>query len=123
MKNAIRLSALLLLISPGIFAATPAKNGTTKDEITVQSRNKDLVVDLSIQKESKGKSYVTFYDNDNNEIMTDYLPSNTSITKGYNLSDLGFGNYTMAITSNNQVIKKQLNIFEEYGKKTYVFLQ
>ncbi|AMR32751.1 hypothetical protein A0256_15630 [Mucilaginibacter sp. PAMC 26640] len=123
MKNSIKLTALFLLVSSGIFAATPARTETPKDEITLQSSAKDLVIDLSIQKETKGRSYVTFFDNENNELMTDYLSNNLSVNKNYNLSQLRYGTYTIAVTSNKQVVKKQVNVFEEYGKKTFVFLQ
>lgn len=123
MKNSIKLTAFLLLLSTGLFAAIPVKTEPVKDEISVQASAKELVIDLSIRKESAGKSRVTFYDNDNNVLMTDYLPSKTSLSKGYNLSRLNYGTYTIAVTSNNQVVTKQVNIFEEYGKKTYIFLQ
>lgn len=123
MKKAIRLSALLLLVSTGLFAATPAKNDPIEDQITVQSSTKQMLVGLNIQKETNGKSFVTFYDSKNHEIMRDYLSSKKSTEKAYNLSELDLGDYTMAITSNDQIVKKQLHVFEEYGKKTYVFLQ
>lgn len=124
MKNSIKLSALLLLVSTGVFAATPSKNtDPVQDEITVQGSSKELVVGVSIQKETTGRAYVKFYDNESNEVMTDYLPNNQSVEKGYNLSELPYGNYTMAVTSNNKVITKHLNVYKEAGKKTYVFLQ
>jgi hypothetical protein len=122
MKNAIKLSALLLLVSSSIFAAT-TKAATTKDDISVQSSAKPLVVGIAIQKEATSKSYVTFYDNANNEIMTDYLSGKQSVEKNYNLSQLDLGTYTMAITSNNQVVKKQIQVYEEFGEKTFVILQ
>nr|WP_294947972.1 hypothetical protein [uncultured Mucilaginibacter sp.] len=122
MKNAIKLSALLLLVSSSIFAAT-TKAATTKDDISVQSSAKPLVVGIAIQKEATSKSYVTFYDNANNEIMTDYLSGKQSVEKNYNLSQLDLGTYTMAVTSNNQVVKKQIQVYEEFGEKTFVILQ
>lgn len=122
MKKAIKLSALLLLVSTSIFAAT-GKVKPAQDEVTVQSAAKPMVVAISIQKESVGKSYVTFFDADSNELMTDYLPAKDSVAKNYNLSELAPGTYTMAVTSNNQVVKKQLTVFEEYGVKTFMFLQ
>ncbi|MEO7212327.1 hypothetical protein [Mucilaginibacter sp.] len=121
MKNSIKLATLLLLVSTSVFAATPAK--TKQDEITVQASAKNLVVGVTIQKETSGRAYVKFYDSDNNEVMTDYLPSKESIEKGYNLSQLPYGNYTMAVTSNNKVVTKQLSVYKEFGEKTFVFLQ
>ncbi len=70
-----------------------------------------------------GRAYVRFYDSENNEVMTDYLSSKESVEKGYNLSELPLGTYTMAVTSNNKVVTKQLSVYKEFGKKTYVFLQ
>ncbi|TFF37324.1 hypothetical protein [Mucilaginibacter psychrotolerans] len=122
MKKAIKLSALLLLVSTSIFAAT-GKVKATQDVVTVQSAAKPMVVAINIQKESAGKSYVTFFDADSNELMTDYLTGKESAAKNYDLSELPFGTYTMAVTSNNQVVKKQLTVFEEYGVKTFMLLQ
>ncbi|RWY50235.1 hypothetical protein [Mucilaginibacter gilvus] len=123
MKNSIKLAALLLLVSTSVFAATPAKTETAQDEITVQASSKNLVIGVSIQKATTGRAYVKFYDKDNNEVMTDYLSSKQSTEKGYNLSQLPFGTYTMAVTSNNKVVTKQLSVYNEFGQKTYVFLQ
>lgn len=123
MKNSIKLVALLLLASTSVFAATPAKTAASQDEISVQASAKDLVVGVSIQKETTGRAYVRFYDSENNEVMTDYLSSKESVEKGYNLSELPLGTYTMAVTSNNKVVTKQLSVYKEFGKKTYVFLQ
>ncbi|RFZ84835.1 hypothetical protein DYU05_04300 [Mucilaginibacter terrenus] len=123
MKNSIKLTALLLLASTGLFAATTVKADPIQDEITVAASARNLVVDLKIAKETTGKTYVTFYDDKNSELMRDYLSAKHSVAKAYNLSDLEPGNYTMAVTSNNQVVTKQLNVFMEFGKKTYVFLQ
>ena len=122
MKKAIKLSAILLLVSTSIFAGT-SKSAILKDEISVQSVAKPLVVGIAIQKETAGKTYVTFYDNANNEIMTDYLSGKQSVEKNYNLSQLDLGTYTMAITSNNRVVKKQIKVYEEFGEKTFVILQ
>jgi hypothetical protein len=123
MKNSIKLAALLLLASTSVFAAAPAKTTAAQDEITVQASAKNMVVGVTIQKETTGRAYVKFYDNDSNEVMTDYLPGTESIEKGYNLSELPLGTYTMAVTSNKKVITKQIHVYKEFGQKTYVFLQ
>ncbi|OOQ61894.1 hypothetical protein [Mucilaginibacter pedocola] len=124
MKNSIKLAALLMLATTGVFAATPAKTTEpAKDEITVQSSAKNLLVGVSIQKETAGRAYVTFYDNNHNQVMTDFLPKNASVEKVYNLAELPYGTYTMAVASNKQVITKQIQVYKEFGKKTYVFLQ
>ena len=121
MKTAIRLSALLLLVSSSIFASTPAKTDPIEDQITIQTSTKLMLVGLNIQKETTGKAFVTFYDSKNHEIMRDYLSSKKSSERAYNISELETGDYTMAISSNDQLINKKLHVFEEYGKKTYFF--
>jgi len=123
MKTAIKLSALLLLVSTGLFAATPVKAEAPKDEITLQQSSKDMSVGLIIEKEEAGKSFVKFYDKAGSELFVNYLPTKQSSTTVYNIADLDLGDYTMQITSNEQVVTKQLHIYEEYGKKAYIFLQ
>ncbi|MES2109452.1 MAG: hypothetical protein V4577_11920 [Bacteroidota bacterium] len=116
MKTSIKLTALLLLASVGVFAATPAKS--TKADvpavtISTLASNKGVAV-----KAADAKSLVMIYDQDKNVLRKDVLASNAS--KGYILNKLENGDYTMEVTANNQTVKKNIHVYEEDGAKTFI---
>ncbi|HEY9197371.1 MAG TPA: hypothetical protein VIM77_13940 [Mucilaginibacter sp.] len=120
MKNSIKLSALFLLLSAGIFASTAAN---AKDIITVSALKKQQGVAVNVAKANTGKTVVRIYDNDNHLILKDFLPNKTEVSKGYILSNLDNGDYTLEVTSNNEVVKKTLHIYDEDQKKTFFIVE
>ncbi|TSD67903.1 hypothetical protein FFF34_011095 [Inquilinus sp. KBS0705] len=124
MKNSIKLSALLLLLSTGLFAATPAKAATADDgipTITVQALRNAVGFGVSILTDAKATVIIT--DNENHVLLLDKLPKKSVVQKAYNLSELDNGDYAVTIKSNDQTVTKQLRVYDEYGQKAYVFLQ
>ncbi|WP_183556612.1 hypothetical protein [Mucilaginibacter sp. SP1R1] len=126
MKNSIKLSALFFLLSTGIFAATSANAKDhpikTKDVITFGALQKDRGVSVNILKANGGKSYVMVYDQDKNMLLKDFLPKGTVVNKGYVLTDLDNGDYTIEVTSNNEVVKKVVHVYDEDRRKTFFFV-
>ncbi|WP_184545920.1 hypothetical protein [Mucilaginibacter sp. FT3.2] len=126
MKNSIRLSALFLLLSAGIFAATSASaKGHTekiKDVITVSSLKHERGVAVFISKGQAGKAYVTISDQANNVLMEDFLPNKAEISKGYVLTSLDNGDYTFEITSNDEVVTKTVHVYDENHRKMFFFV-
>jgi len=120
MKKSIKLSALFLLLSAGIFASTAAN---AKDIITVSALKKQQGVAVNVAKANTGKTVVRIYDNDNHLILKDFLPNKTEVSKGYILSNLDNGDYTLEVTSNNEVVKKTLHIYDEDQKKTFFIVE
>jgi protein-disulfide isomerase len=116
MKNSIKLTALFLLASAGLFAAVPAK--TVKADvpsvtISALASNKGIAV-----KAADAKSIVMIYDQDKNVLRKDVLAANGS--KGYVLSGLENGDYTMEVTSNKQTVKKNIHVYNEDKTKTFI---
>lgn len=118
MKTLIKTSALLFafgLFSTGVFAAKKAtvNNGTNAIAFT-ESVSNDCAVNLSIANSTAGKSLVTIYDGADNVIMRDALSKDDkTIEKGYDFSGLEDGDYTIAVSSNNEVVKKTVHVYSD----------
>ena len=116
MKTSIKLTALLLLASAGLFAATPAKPAKADvPAVTISSLASNNGVAV---KAADAKSLVMIYDQDKNVLRKDVLASNAS--KGYILNKLENGDYTMEVTANSQTVKKHIHVYEEDGAKTFI---
>jgi hypothetical protein len=119
MKNSIKLTALFLLATTGLFAAVPAKTLKTdvpSATISTLALHKGIAV-----KAAGAKSIVMIYDQDKNVLRKDVLARNTS--KGYVLNALENGDYTMEITSNKKTVKKNIHVYNEGQTKTFIVQQ
>ena len=127
MKTSIKLTALLVLASTSIFAATPSKTkdpvAKAKEEITFSSLPSQMGIDVKVARSDEGKAIVMFYDQDHNVILKDVLPTSGTVEKGYILSKLENGDYTMEVTLNKQVVKKAIHVYDEDQTKTFIILQ
>jgi hypothetical protein len=116
MKASIKLTALFLLATTGLFAAVPAKAlkaGGPSVTISTLALNKGIAV-----KAADAKSIVMIYDQDKNVLRKDVLASNSS--KGYVLNTLENGDYTMEITSIKQTVKKNIHVYNEGQTRTFI---
>jgi hypothetical protein len=124
MKNSIKLAALFLVASTGLFAATSAKAATvvpsTKDVITVSSLPSEDGVAVKVEKDEPGKAFVIIYDKDGNVLRKDVLSNDKGFEKGYILSQLENGDYTIEITSDKQVVKKDIHVYDEDQTKMFI---
>ena len=127
MKTSIKLTAVLLLASTSIFAATPSKTKTPATEadsyITFSSLPSQMGIDVKVARNDAGKAIVMFYDQDHNVILKDVLKVSGTMEKGYILSKLENGDYTMEVTLNKQVVKKAIHVYDEDQTKTFIVLQ
>lgn len=124
MKKSITVLALLLAIGTSVFAAAPAKtDGTNPQKIAFVPLSSDRGFSVQINKQEAGKSFVMIYDKDGTTLFKDFMSKGTSIEKGYNISGLDNGDYTVEVVSNNQSVKKHLHVYDEDDKKTYMFIQ
>jgi hypothetical protein len=124
MKKSIALAALLLVIGTSVFAAAPAKStGSSQDEISFVPLKSDAGFGVQIEKETAGKSIVIISDNDGNVIFKDLLSKGASGTKGYIISSLEYGDYTVEVVSNKQTVKKQLHVYDDGTAKSFFFMQ
>ena len=127
MKNSIKLTALFLLASTGLFAAASAKANSlvvpsSTDVITFSSLPSDRGIDVKVEKSAPGKAIVIIYDADGNVIRKDVMPANKSFDKAYILNKLDNGDYTIEVTSSKQVVKKAIHVYDEDQTKMFIII-
>ncbi len=125
MKASIKLTALFLLASTGLFAATPAKSThrvtpPAKDMITFSTLSSSRGIAVSVDKNESGKAIVMIYDNDKNVLRKDILTSGRATEKGYVLNTLDNGDYTIEVTTNKHVVKKAIHVYNEGENKMFI---
>jgi len=125
MKTTIKVAALLLIASAGIFAATPSKAAVVpaSDVITFSELPADRGIDVKIDPSVQGKSIVMIYDADGNVLRKDVLTKSNGLEKAYILNQLEDGDYTIAVTSNGETVKKAIHVYEEVSAKQFIVLQ
>ena len=125
MKKSITLAALLLVIGTSVFAAAPGKltGSGSQDEIAFVQLNTDDGFGVRIDKEVAGKAFVIISDNEGNVLFKDVLSKGASNTKAYLINNLDYGDYTVEVYSKDQVVKKQLHIYDDGQAKSFFFMQ
>ena len=125
MKKSITLAAILLALGTSVFAASPAKPTApvSSDEISFAGLKNDNGFEVKINKQEAGKSIVIIYDKDNNVVFKDLVSKGASGEKGYIVTDLDNGDYTVEVTSNKQIVKKQMHVYTDGETKSYFFIQ
>ncbi len=116
MKHAIKLAVLFLLVNTGLFAAVQAKPISlyppSNNTITFHPLPSKAGVDVQVQKRTPGKVVVIIYDEYANVYLKEILPIDQYLTRDYILTKLGNGNYTIAVTSNKKVMKKDFRVYD-----------
>ncbi len=123
MKKSIVLSALVSLLSVGtLLAATPVENvgAGAANVISINSLKSNIGVAVSVNGQISGKAIVEIADNDGNKLYKTALKSQA---KGFNLSELEDGDYTITVSAGNQAVKKQVHIYNEGAKKAFFIVQ
>ncbi len=114
MKRSINL-LLVLLLSATLFAAIPAKaiyynNAQKTSVITFSTLPSKKGIEVKFKKGTEGKAVIIIYDNDKNVLRKDVLSDAKSLEKGYILTTLEDGDYTVEVTLNKIVIQKKLHL-------------
>jgi hypothetical protein len=126
MKKIIKLTALALLLSSGLLAATPTgphKMATGKqDNIVFYTLPSQRGIDLRIKKADAGKTVVTIYDDEGRVLQRDEM-NKIDIRRGYNFSQLDNGDYSIVISSKNQVFKRKIHIYNEGPVRSFIVEQ
>ncbi len=129
MKNLIKSSALLFalaLLSTGALAASKVStaDATKQDAVSFTGLSHDRGFIVNIQKQAAGKSFVIIYDKSNNVVFKDILSKGAAdVSKGYVLTNLEDGDYTVEVTSNKKVVKTLVHAYTDEGKQGYFFMQ
>ena len=123
MKKTIKLAAIALLLSSGLFAATPKtpdKMATGKqDKIVFYTLPSQSGIDLRIKKAEPGTTTVTIYDDEGRVLQKDFV-NKTDIRRGYNFTQLDEGDYSIEIVSNGQVFKRKIHIYQEGPVRSFI---
>jgi len=126
MKKTVQLSAIALLLSAGLFAATPKtpdKMATGKqDKIVFYTLPSQKGIDLRIKKVEPGTTVVTIYDDEGRVLQKDVM-NKTEIRRGYNFTELDEGDYSIEISSNGQVFKRKIHIYQEGPVRSFIVQQ
>jgi hypothetical protein len=127
MKRSINLFLVLLLVSTGLFAGVPAVSSNTTGRI--YSQKTDIItfstlpsrkgIEVKFKKGIAGKAIVVIYDSDKNMLRKDIL-SNEKLAKGYILTTLDNGDYTVEVTLNKLIMKKDIHVYMEGQIKTFI---
>ncbi|HEY4323746.1 MAG TPA: hypothetical protein VGN20_07160 [Mucilaginibacter sp.] len=123
MKNSIKLTALFLLASTGVFVATSAKAAVVPskaDVITFSSLPSERGIAVKVEKTAPGKAIVAIYDQDGNVLRKDIVKSDKAFDKAYILNQLENGDYTIEVTSHGQVVTKDIHVYDENGTKMFI---
>lgn len=131
MKTSIKLSALFVLLTAGVFATTAAKANEDKADVTPKAKevvsfkalDHDRGLKVNFAKSESGRSTVKVYNKDNELLLKDIVPSKTDVSKGYVLTGLEDGEYTMEITTDKQVVKKSIHVYQDGDQKSFYIAQ
>lgn len=125
MKKSITLAALLLALGTSVFATTSikAEGKKSSDEVSFVPLSTDRGFGVKINKQEPGKSTVAIYDKNQNILFKDLLTKDAVAEKGYVITELETGDYTVEVTSNNQTVKKQMHIYDDGVTKSYFFYE
>jgi hypothetical protein len=126
MKKTIRLAALALLLSSGVYAAAPKPAhkmmAGKQDNIVFYTLPSQRGIDLRIKKAEQGKTVVTIFDDNGNVLQKDVM-NKTDIRRGYNFTQLDEGDYSIEISSNGQVFKRKIHIYQEGQVRSFLVEQ
>ena len=130
MKTSIKLSALFFLLSAGVFAtnAAQAKDNTdltpkAKQTVSYDLLDHDRGLKLTLAKSESGRTYVRFYNKDNQLIMKDVVNTKTDVSKGYVFSELDLGEYKLEITTDGKVTNETVRIYQDGDNKSFYIAQ
>lgn len=121
MKASIKFTALLLLAGASVFAAVPAKAVVPAKSavITFSSLPADKGIGVKVENEL-GKAIVTITDKDGDILRKDALSNAKGLEKGYILTSLDNGDYTITVTANGQVAKEDIHVYDEGQTKMFI---
>ena len=125
MKTSIKLTILLALASVSVFAATPSKAVVlpSKTTITLSSLPSLKGLEVKVDGNIVSKAAVIVYDENKNVVYKDVMPASKSMEKGYILTHLEDGTYSLEVTVKHQTVKENIAVYHEGSSKSFILLQ
>jgi hypothetical protein len=125
MKASIKLTLLLALASTSVFAATSTKAVVppSKATITLSSLPSLKGLEVKVDDNTAGKAAVIVYDENRNVVYKDVLPALKSMEKGYILTHLQDGKYSLEVSSKHQTVKNNILVYHDGDSKSFIVMQ
>jgi len=79
--------------------------------VTVSPLPSKRGIEVTLKKDAPGKAIVMLYNWNNDVVWKDVLSPKKTMDKGYVLSQLDNGNYTLEVTLNKQMVKKTIHVY------------
>ena len=131
MKAIIKSTVAVLtlgLLSTGVFASdkpkTEAPANIQKDVVLFTALpQQDLGVGVIIHKAAPGKSSVAIYNEAGKQIYKDDISKSGNVLKGYQLSALDNGNYSIKVATGNNEVTRNIHVYiDENDQKNFFFV-
>jgi hypothetical protein len=131
MKAIIKSTVAVLtlgLLATGVFATekpkTEAPANNKKDVILFTALpQQDFGVGVIINKAAPGKSSVAIYDEAGKQIYKDDMSKGGNVLKGYQLSNLDNGNYSIKVATGNNLVTRNIHVYtDENDQKNFFFV-
>jgi hypothetical protein len=125
MKKSTRVFMVLFLLSTSLLPAVPAKAASSHNQpksatITFSTLPSKNGIAVKFKKGATGKAIVIIYDSGKNVLRKDILSDAKSLEKGYILTSLDNGDYTVEVTLGTDVVKKSVHVYMEGQVKTFL---
>jgi len=125
MKTIIKSAAVLFgmaLLSTGAFAATKMTRDTVENDVSAMITYADNTagVDVNIDNATAGEAVVVMSDAKGNVVLTDKFTAEAGdIKKNYLMTDLAAGEYTISVSTNDEVTAKTVTLSNDEQDETY----
>jgi len=128
MKHSIKLLAAGLLLSTGLFAAVPAKHATPKTSpmkgmVSFKQMPTKRGIEIKLNDPTAGNATVIIYDWNNDVVWKEPLSTKKGLDKGFVLSQLDNGNYTVEVFCDKQMVAKKTAHVYYKGDSKFVQLR
>jgi len=116
MKKKLKLSALLIFAAAGLCAAAPVKPANSnapsiKNMIKFSQLPAKRGIEIKLAADAPDKAIVMIYNWDNDIVWRDVLSPKKGMDRGYILSFLDNGNYTVEVMLNKQMVRKTAHVY------------
>jgi len=128
MKHSIKLLAMGLLLSTGLFAAVPVKPTTPKTfqmkrMVSFTQLPTKRGIEIKLNDPTARKAMVIIYDWNNDIVWKEPLSQKKGLDKGLVLSQLDNGNYTVEVIVDKQMVAKKTAHVYYRGDTKFVALR
>ena len=125
MKTIFKSAAVLFgmaLLSTGTFAATKMQKDTVENDVSasVTYFENTAGVDVNIDNATACEAVVTLSDADGNVVLTDkFTTEKGDVKKSYLVDKLAEGEYTISVSTNDEVTATTLTLSSEDSEETF----